>query len=255
VSTARARAEVRIGTSGWHYKHWHGPFYPVDLPASRMLAFYLDHFDSVEINNSFYRLPLASTFESWGRQATPGFCFAVKASRYLTHMKKLKDPQAGLQRFLPLVELLGNKLGPILFQLPPRWSCNAPRLAEFLRALPPQHRYSFELRDPSWHCPEIYELLARYNAAFCIYELAGFKSPTRLTADFTYVRLHGPAIKAYQGSYDSAALTMWRDRIWKWQSELKAVYVYFDNDQSGYAVQNALQLQNLVHRRSLSQSA
>ena len=255
MSTAKAGGEVRIGTSGWHYKHWHGPFYPVDLPVSHMLAFYLDHFDSVEINNSFYRLPLASTFESWSRQATPGFCFAVKASRYLTHMKKLKDPQAGLQRFFPLVELLGDKLGPILFQLPPHWSCNAPRLAEFLRALPQQHRYSFEFRDPTWHCPEIYRLLKRHNAAFCMYELAGFRSPIRVTADFTYVRLHGPATKAYQGSYDSAALTMWCDRIWKWQSELKAVYVYFDNDQSGYAAQNASRLKNLVHRRSLSQSA
>ena len=255
MKRVKGRGEIRIGTSGWHYKHWHGPFYPVDLPASRMLAFYLDHFDTVEINNSFYRLPLASTFENWKRQTPPDFCFAVKASRYLTHMKKLKDPQPGLQRFLPVATLLGDKLGPILFQLPPRWSCNASRLDQFLQALPRQHRYSFEFRDASWHCQEIYKLLARYNAAFCMYELAGFKSPTRLTADFTYVRLHGPAKKAYQGSYDSAALNVWSDRIWKWQSELKAVYVYFDNDQSGYAVQNALQLKTLVSRRLLSQSA
>jgi len=156
---------------------------------------------------------------------------------------------------LPLVELLGDKLGPILFQLPPHWSCDASRLAQFLRALPRRHRYSFEFRDPTWHCQEIYELLERHNAAFCLYELAGFRSPARVTADFTYVRLHGPAIQAYQGSYDSAALHRWCDRIWKWQSELKGVYVYFDNDQSGYAVQNALQLKNLVHRRSLSESA
>jgi uncharacterized protein YecE (DUF72 family) len=255
VKTVKGRGDVRIGTSGWHYKHWHGPFYPIDLPSSRMLAFYLDHLNTVEINNSFYRLPLASTFETWRRQTPPDFCFAVKASRYLTHMKKLRDPEAALERFLPLVELLGDKLGPVLFQLPPHWRCDTDRLLQFLRALPRRHRYSFEFRDPTWHRQEIYELLERHNAAFCMYELAGFRSPTRVTADFAYVRLHGPATKAYQGSYDSAALTMWRDRIWKWQSELKAVYVYFDNDQSGYAVQNALQLKNLVHRRSLSQSA
>ena len=211
-----------------------------------MFQFYLGHFDTVEINNSFYRLPSASTFDNWRRLAPPDFCFAVKASRYLTHMKKLKDPAPALQRFLPLVELLGDKLGPILFQLPPRWSCNTGRLEEFLGTLPDRYRYSFECRDPSWHVPEVYELLAHYNAAFCIYELAGFRSPIRLTADFTYVRLHGPTNKAYQGSYAPAALRVWSNRIRKWRSELKSVYVYFDNDQSGYAVANALQLKKMI---------
>jgi uncharacterized protein YecE (DUF72 family) len=220
-----------------------------------MFQFYLDHFDTVEINNSFYRLPLATTFEHWRRLARPNFCFAVKASRYLTHMKKLKDPTEALQRFFPLVELLGKTLGPILFQLPPHWHCDAGRLAEFLGALPGRYRYSFEMRDPSWHVPKVYELLARHNAAFCIYELAGFHSPIRVTADFAYVRLHGPTSNAYQGSYDGAALRKWSHRIRKWQSELKAVYVYFDNDQSGYAAHNALQLKHLVNRRSVRQSA
>jgi uncharacterized protein YecE (DUF72 family) len=215
-----------------------------------MFQFYLDHFDTVEINNSFYRLPLASTFENWRRLASPGFCFAVKASRYLTHMKKLKDPTGALQRFFPLVELLGETLGPILFQLPPHWNCDTGRLAEFLEALPDRYRYSFELRDPSWHVPQVYELLARHNAAFCVYELAGFRSPIRVTADFTYVRLHGPTNNAYQGSYEGAALRMWSDRISKWQSELHAIYVYFDNDQSGYAVSNAMQLKKLLHQNS-----
>ncbi len=134
----------------------------------------------------------------------------------------------------------------MLFQLPPHWGRNASRLAEFLRTLPRRHRYSFELRDPSWHVPEIYDLLSRHNAAFCIYELAGFRSPTRLTADFVYVRLHGPNPKAYQGCYNQAALRGWRDRIRKWQSELKAVYVYFDNDQRGYAAANALTLRRYM---------
>ena len=242
--------DIRIGTSGWHYKHWRGPFYPDGLPSSRMFEFYLDHFDTVEINNSFYRLPLASTFHHWRRLAPPGFCFAVKASRYLTHMKKLKDPAAALQRFFPLVDLLGDRLGPILFQLPPHWKCDTGRLAEFLLALPDRYRYSFELRDPSWHVSEVYDLLGSHNASFCIYELAGFRSPIRLTADFTYVRLHGPTNNAYQASYKSAALKMWRDRIRKWRSDLKAIYVYFDNDQSGYAVSNALQLKKMIRESS-----
>lgn len=211
-----------------------------------MFQFYLDYFDTVEINNSFYRLPLASTFENWRDLARPDFCFAVKASRYLTHMKKLKDPIPALERFLPLIDLLGETLGPILFQLPPHWNCDAGRLAEFLSALPNRYRYSFELRDPSWHVPNVYNLLERHNAALCIYELAGFRSPIRLTADFTYVRLHGPTNKAYQGSYAAAALKTWSDRIRKWRSELEAIYVYFDNDQSGYAVDNALQLKKMI---------
>jgi uncharacterized protein YecE (DUF72 family) len=217
-----------------------------------MFQFYLKHFDTVEINNSFYRLPLASTFENWRSLAGPDFRFAVKASRYLTHMKKLKDPAAALERFFPLVDLLGETLGPILFQLPPHWNCDTERLADFLGALPDRYRYSFELRDPSWHVPQVYELLAQHNAAFCIYELAGFRSPIRFTTDFTYVRLHGPTDKAYQGSYDISALKTWSNRICKWQTELKAIYVYFDNDQSGYAVSNAMQLKKMVHQHSPS---
>src|SRR5438270_13006235 len=170
-------AKVHIGTSGWHYKHWCGPFYAEKLPASKMLQCYVQYFDTVEINNSFYRLPEKSTFESW-RESTPkNFIFAVKASRFLTHNKKLKDPENALNNFLPRAEALGEKLGPILFQLPPRWRINLERLAEFLDALPKYHRYTFEFREPSWLVPQVYELLRRHNAAFCIYELAGFHSP------------------------------------------------------------------------------
>jgi uncharacterized protein YecE (DUF72 family) len=241
--TGRSRdCELRIGTSGWHYKHWLGPFYPADLPVSEMLNFYQQHFDTVEVNNTFYHLPLESTFENWHRKTPPGFCFAVKASRYLTHMKRLKDPEPGLQKFLPRAELLGNKLGPILFQLPPRWPYDADRLRIFLEALPRQRRYSVEFRDRSWHVPRIYDLLARHQVAFCIYNSEAFRSPMVLTADFTYVRFHGP------GNYRPAVLEMWRDQIFKWETELKRIYVYFNNDQAGFAVENALQLRKWVRR-------
>jgi uncharacterized protein YecE (DUF72 family) len=236
---------IRIGTSGWHYPHWRGPFYPADLPAGQMLEFYVRHFSSVEVNNSFYRLPTSAALQSW-RNTTPNdFCFAVKASRFLTHMKKLKDPETGLAKFLARVEQLGERLGPVLFQLPPRWRCNLERLACFLAALPEGRSYSFELRDPSWHVPNVYCLLGHHNVAFCIYELSGFQSPLQITADFVYVRLHGPE-GAYQGSYSTASLEAWARRLREWGSGLKGVYVYFDNDQAGFAARNALELKRLL---------
>lgn len=238
-------ASVHIGTSGWHYKHWCGPFYEEKLSPSRMLDFYIKHFDTVELNNSFYKLPSISAFEFW-RDSTPlGFCFAVKASRFITHNKKLKDPQNALENFVPRVEVLGNKLGPILFQLPPKWRVNVERLEEFLSVLPRKHRYAFEFREPSWHTQRVYEVLRRDNAAFCIYHLFGFESPIEVTADFAYVRLHGPD-GPYQGSYSHQQLRVWAERIREWRRTLKAMYVYFDNDQAGYAAQNALELKKLV---------
>jgi uncharacterized protein YecE (DUF72 family) len=239
-------ARIRIGTSGWHYKHWRGPYYPEKFPTAKMLEFYMADFDSVEINNSFYRLPTVNALQTWRDLTPPRFCFAVKASRFLTHMKKLKDPEEGFRRFFPLIRILGEKLGPILFQLPPRWTCNPTRLAEFLSALPGEHRYTFELRDPSWHVAEVYALLEKYNAAFCMYELAGFQSPLQVTADFTYIRLHGPGNK-YQGDYSRKSLDAWAKRIRKWDAHLAGVYVYFDNDQAGYAVKNAKELKQRLN--------
>ncbi|HWR37528.1 MAG TPA: DUF72 domain-containing protein [Clostridia bacterium] len=237
--------EIWIGTSGWHYKHWLGNFYPEKMAGSKMLEFYMQHFDTVELNNSFYKLPKTDTFVCW-RDATPSkFLFAVKASRFITHNKKLKDPQNALGNFLPRAEVLGPKLGPILFQLPPRWKLNLERLEEFLSELPSYHRYSFEFREPSWNEQRVYELLQKSNAAYCIYELAGFHTPMHITADWAYVRLHGPGGK-YQGSYEHAKLREWADRIVNWSRKMRAVFVYFDNDQAGYAAQNALELKRLV---------
>jgi uncharacterized protein YecE (DUF72 family) len=238
-------ATIRIGTSGWHYKHWVGTFYPPRTPGSKMLAYYSENFDTVELNNSFYHLPKKSSLESW-RDSTPtGFCFAVKGSRFLTHMKKLKDPEQGLNRFLDAIEVLEHKLGPILFQLPPNWELDLERLANFISFLPSEHRYAFEFRNSSWSVPEIYDLLARHNIAYCIFHLAGIHSPIQVTADFTYVRLHGPGGK-YQGSYSDAELGEWARRMRNWQRELKTIYIYFDNDQAGYAAQNALSLRELA---------
>lgn len=244
-----ARAtEIRIGTSGWHYKHWVGRFYPERCSAAQMLGFYTQHFDTVELNNSFYKLPTPEAFRAWRNAAPKDFCFAVKASRFITHNKKLKDPENALNNFLPRAEALGAKLGPVLFQLPPQWGLNLARLDEFLAALPKYHRYAFEFREPSWNTPSVYELLRRHSAAYCIFELAGFQSPFEVTADWTYVRLHGPG-ERYQGSYDRRALSAWAARIAEWSTRLKSVYFYFDNDDSAYAAHNALELKRLVRER------
>jgi len=236
---------LRIGTSGWHYKHWVGTFYPEKTPASKMLAFYYQRLDTVELNNTFYRLPTESALASW-RDSTPrGFCFAAKGSRFLTHMKKLKDPEQALDRFFTAIDILQDKLGPILFQLPPHWQLDAGRLEHFLRVLPKHHRYAFEFRNETWNIQEIYSLLAAHNAGYCIFDLAGFQSPIEVTTDLVYVRLHGPGGK-YQGSYNEEALSQWAQRIRNWQLDNRAVYVYFDNDQAGYAAHNALRLKQLL---------
>jgi uncharacterized protein YecE (DUF72 family) len=236
---------VHIGTSGWHYQHWRGPFYPRDLNAARMLRYYSERFDTVEINNSFYRLPTAAALEGWCRETPADFCFAVKASRYITHNLKLKHPKQAQQKFLSQIESLGRRLGPILFQLPPDWKINVQRLDEFLHGLPRRHRYTFEFRNPTWHVPEVYDTLRRHRAALCIHEIAGFQCPIEVTADFTYVRLHGPGNK-YQGDYNEITLRTWAKRIEDWRKELTHVFVYFDNDQSGFAAKNALELKRMV---------
>ena len=242
----RATGKVHIGTSGWHYKHWIGPFYPPKMPHSKMLRFYTQHFDTVEINNSFYRLPAATAIEAWCRETPPNFCFAVKASRYITHNRKLNDPEQSPDRFMNVVEKLERRLGPILFQLPPNWKLNLERLENFLSGLPKHHRYAIEFRNPTWNVPEVYGALRRRNAAYCIYELAGFRSPIQATADFAYVRLHGPGANKYQGDYSKKILEDWAKRIAAWTKELKHIFVYFDNDQKGFAAKNALELKAIV---------
>lgn len=233
-----------VGTSGWHYPHWQGVFYPPGLPPAAWLEYYARHFSTVEINSSFYRLPGPEAVRTWCDATPADFLFSVKASRFITHMKKLKDAPAALERLLPVLARLGTKCGPVLFQLPPRWGCNAARLAEFLQALPADLPCAFELRDPSWHRPEVYDLLARRNAAFCVYDIGGYRSPPMLTADFAYLRLHGPGAP-YCGRYGTGALREWADLIGSW-SGLRAVYAYFDNDQAGYAVADARELRTLL---------
>jgi uncharacterized protein YecE (DUF72 family) len=215
------------------------------LSADRFLAYYAARFSTVEINNSFYRLPSEQALRAWRDTTPPGFSFAVKGSRFITHRKKLRDPERSLAPFLDRIPLLGEKLGPILFQLPPRWHFDAARLAAFLTALPAKQRYALELRDRSWINASALDLLAAHGVAFCIYELDGYLSPQEVTTDFVYIRLHGPG-GAYQGRYDDRTLTAWAGAISAWSRQGREVFCYFDNDEAGYAAHNALQLQDIL---------
>ncbi len=245
-----ANGHIHIGTSGWHYPHWVGPFYPAGTSSDQFLAFYTRHFRSVEINSTFYHLPARGTLDAWCRATPEDFLFACKASRFITHMKKLKEPEQSVARFFNAIQALRDKLGPILFQLPPRWRINVARLRTFLQALPRHYRYTFEFRDETWFTQDTLDILAEYGAGFCISDLAGRQSPEAVTADIVYIRLHGPG-KAYQGHYDARVLRKWAKKCLAWSQEGKEVYCYFDNDEKGYAAKDALQLQSMVGVRTV----
>jgi uncharacterized protein YecE (DUF72 family) len=248
-----ATAGILIGTSGWHYKHWLGTFYPAGTNAKKQFEYYTQHFNTVEINNSFYKLPPREVFEGWYNNSPRKFLFVIKANRFITHNLKLLRPKEPLTRLFNSILALKEKLGPILFQLPPKWEVNIERLREFLEVLPVAYDYVFEFRNETWYIDEVYKLLEEYNCAFCIYELGGHLSPIKITANFVYVRLHGPTENKYQGSYSKADLKKWAKRCLEWQKQKKRVYVYFDNDQEGYAAFNAVTLKALV--KTLSSTA
>lgn len=236
--------EIRIGTSGWVYNHWRGILYPQDVPPRDWFARYASEFDTVEINNTFYRLPGAETFDAWREQAPTGFIYAVKASRFLTHFKKLKDPEEPLRTFLERASRLGKTLGPLLYQLPPHWKVNLPRFEHFLSVLPKGHRHVVEFRDESWLIEPVFQLLERYDVAHCIHDMYTLKIPLRLTAPPVYIRFHGDTI--HSGDYPLSTLKAWAERIADWHRRRLDVYVYFNNDICGYAVKNALALKQLT---------
>jgi uncharacterized protein YecE (DUF72 family) len=240
-----SQGKLYIGTSGWHYKHWLGNFYPAGTRPDAFLLHYLRFFHSVEINYSFYRLPSVAALSQWKEAVPPDFIFAVKASRYITHMKKLRNPQQSFSMLMERIGVLGEKLGPLLFQLPPAWHFDEGRFQSFLEALPTTYRYAFEFRDPTWYNERAYELLQKHRCAFCIYDLEYHLSPLQVTSDFVYVRLHGPSTK-YNGSYSDAVLEQWASRCRDWLAQGKSVYVYFDNDINGYAPVNARRLQEIT---------
>ncbi len=242
-----APAAVRIGCSGWIYQHWRGLFYPQDLPARRWFEFYASEFDTVEINNSFYRLPKAETFEAWRDQAPPGFCYAVKANRYLTQAKKLKDCAEPLARMMAPVRHLEPALGPLLFQLPPRFHLNLERLESFLRLLPDDVTSVFEFRESSWYDDAVFALLERHNASFCAHDMPGSPGPRLAIGPAAYLRFHG-SVSKYWGRYSDKALLEAADWIVGQARAGRPVWAYFNNDPEAQAIHDAQTLRGMVRQ-------
>jgi uncharacterized protein YecE (DUF72 family) len=234
---------IRIGCSGWNYAHWrHGVFYPPRLAARNWLRFYAQHFDTVEINTTFYRLPKAAAVARWVDETPDDFLFAVKVSRYITHVKRLNDVAPNLallyERIAPLIA--SSKLGPLLWQLPPTYKRDDERLARALEAFPPEQRHAVEFRHESWFAPEVMALLREHNVALVIGDrpqVHAFQTH-ELTADFTFVRFHA-GTRGRNGNYSHRELGVWVRRLREWSREAD-VYAYFNNDWEGYAIENAL---------------
>lgn len=241
-------ARFWIGTSGWHYDHWRGPFYPEDMPKSKWFSYYAASFPTVELNNSFYQQPKDSTWDGWREAAPRGFRFAVKANRFITHTKRLKDCADPLSRFLKGAERLRTYLGPILYQTPPnfhRTEENVARLEEFLNVLPKRLTNVFEFRHESWFSEETMEQLKRHNVAFCSYDMVDVDCPVVATASFAYMRFHGSEAQ-YESNYSEKMLEGWAGRLTKLAKGLDEAWVYFNNDAQGFAVANARRLAELL---------
>ena len=235
---------IRIGCSGWQYRHWKGDFYPGDLPLRAWLEYYAARFNTVEINNSFYRLPEASTFTAWGRRAPHGFLYAVKASRYLTHMKKLKEPADAVARFFTRARRLAASFGPVLYQLPPRWPVNIERLKTFLRVLPHERRHAIEFRDASWYSDAVFAALERHRVALVVHDMAGSASGKIAVGPFVYARFHGP--QKYSGRYPDDILAAWAEWLASQQQSGRRIYAYFNNDTGGHAPRDAARLREAL---------
>jgi uncharacterized protein YecE (DUF72 family) len=243
----------RIGCSGWNYKSWRGKFYAAGMPASRWLSYYSSIFDTVEINNTFYRLPEAATFACWRRQMPAGFLVAVKASRFLTHIKRLKDPAEPIDRLFSRAKSLGSRLGPVLYQLPPNFfrnEVNVERLEIFLRALPRRVtrrvvHHVFEFRHPSWYVDDTFALLDRHGATLCLHDKRDSAIFEPFVGPIVYVRFHGTS-GHYAGSYPDERLEKWACTLTEQWRAGRQVYAYFNNDPDAVATQNAQALRRLV---------
>jgi len=245
-------ARFYVGTSGWHYPHWRGVFYPEDLPSREWLSHYAQRFPTVELNASFYRQPKESTWGLWRRTVPEGFRFAVKASRFLTHIRRLAGPEEPLERVLSGARLLGDRLGPLLYQLPPgfhRTPENVSRLEAFLALLPEDLLHAVEFRHRSWFGDETVALLRRHGVAFCSFDMVGLECPLLATARFAYFRFHGSEA-LYASNYTDEMLHDWAARLDGLGREVDEAYVYFNNDAWGYAVANAHTLAGLLGAES-----
>ena len=253
---------IRIGCSGWNYKHWRGPVYPAEMPSRLWFDHYASIFDTVEVNNTFYRLPEPETFAAWRERAPAHFIYAIKASRFLTHLKRLRDPEEPVIRLFEHARKLGDRFGPILYQLPGNFHRDLPRLDHFLSLLPrtlgdaggaPKRlalHHVIEFRHPSWYVAETYQLLRARSVTLCLHDKAGSAITEPDVGPIVYVRFHGPGGR-YFGRYEIARLDKWATRLYELARDGRDVFAYFNNDPDGMAVVNARELQSLVDRKSL----
>ncbi|MBU0672822.1 MAG: DUF72 domain-containing protein [Candidatus Margulisbacteria bacterium] len=228
------------------YDHWGGGvFYPEDLPKNQWLNYYQKYFDTVELNNTFYHLPKEQTFKNWHKSVPKKFIFAVKSNRFITHIKKLKNAKDPVKLFMGRAKLLKQNLGPILFQLPPRWNVNPERLKDFAQCLPKKTVNVFEFRDKSWFNDGIYAILKKNNLNFCIYSMPGVECPDIVTGPIVYIRMHG-GTALYGSNYSESELKALAKQVKGFLKKKLSVYVYFNNDANGYAVKNALRLKEIL---------
>ncbi len=242
---------ICIGTSGWSYDHWHGVIYPHGIYPRERLGHYAQRFHTVELNSSYYHWPGDSSFRSWKRRLPEGFNLSIKAPGLLTHVQRLYGPERWLERIHKSLLLLGDRLGVLLVQLSPLQMYDHARLKYFLEQLPPDMRVCLEFRHPSWHRDSVFELLERHGAAYCVMSGAHLPCLLRATADFVYVRLHGPDSQhLYRGSYSDDNLGWWSERILEWIGQKRDVFVYFNNDGEGHAVRNASTLKAMISHQN-----
>jgi len=234
-----------IGTSGWHYDHWRHRFYPEKLAKPKWLEFYAANFTTVELNNSFYRLPSEAAFATWRDSSPVNFTFAVKVSRFITHIKRLRDTEEAVEKFISRAQILGEKLGPLLYQLPPNMHRDDERLESFLSILPQGMKHVFEFRHQSWLEEPVFKILDKYNIGLCVFDMSSLSCPLVVTADFAYVRFHG-STGLYWSCYSDEELTDWAKRLADLAVNLKAVYIYFNNDAEAFAVRNAMTLRGYL---------
>ena len=241
----KRQGKLYIGTSGWVYAHWDGIFYPRDLSAKDKLKYFSQHFKTAEINYSFYHLPRLTTYQNWYKQTPRGFLLAVKASRFITHIKRLKGVRGPWKIFLKNALNLKEKLGPILFQFPANFKAtpeNTKRLEEFLKLITKNKlRYAFEFRHQSWCDEKIYKLLKKYNAVWVMADSPSYPKVEEVTANFVYVRMHGSKV-LFSSNYTKKELSSLAQEVKKWLKQGLDVYIYFNNDAMGYAIKNAKEL-------------
>ena len=236
---------IHVGCSGWVYRHWKGDFYPADLPQKRWFEHYSTAFDTVEINASFYRLPLPTTFDGWREKAPPNFRYAIKANRFLTHLKKLVGCDPQLAEFIALARRLGPTLGPILYQLPPSLHKDVERLGAFLAQLPNDIEHVVEFRHRSWYDADVLALLERHGAGFVAHDLVELQTPRWASGRTAYVRFHGTAGK-YRGRYSDDQLAAWAEWLLKQRDVGRSAWAYFNNDIGGDAIEDARSLMRLL---------